>query len=264
MRAALALVALLSLLFAVACGSGGGAKTATPASNACGAPVTASAGSCGGAGGATTPPASTTAGAATTPVSDLLVGLPQDGQTLGNASAPLKVALYQNFLCPHCRDFALEIMPQMLIDYVATGKVAIVFHDAALGAGAADIAHEAARCAADQGKFWPAYFALYQNFADDPASYTKARMESVLAPTGVDAAKLASCLDSDQHQAEVDAATSEFEHLADNNAAYANALATVQAGNGPAIPLLDIAGTYLTAPEDYATVKAAIDAKLGP
>lgn len=263
MRASLVLTVLVSLLFAVACGSGGGAKTATPASNACGAAVTASAGSCGG-GTALRQAGSPAAGTPLASVGDILASLPQDGQTLGNAGAPLKIDLYQNFLCAHCREFALDVFPQIISDYVARGQVMITFHDTALGGGPADIAHEAARCAADQGKFWPAYFALYQNFSDDPAKYTKAHMESVLAPTGVDAAKLASCLDADQHQAEVDASTNGFMQLGDSNPAYASANATVQAGGGPGIPVLNIGGTYLIAPSDYATVKAAIDAKLGP
>ena len=225
--------------------------------------MTSAAGSCGGpagttsAGGAPTVEPSAAASAASA-----IDGIPQDGQKIGSASAPLTINLYQNFLCPHCRDFALTMLPQLLADYVRPGKVAIQFHDTAFGGGPADVAHEAARCAADQGKFWPAYFAIYEAYSEDASAYTNANMESVLAPTGVDAQKLAACLDSNQHQAEVDATTAEFQNLPDNNPAYANALATVMAQQGPAIPLLDIGGTYITAPENYATVKAAIDAKL--
>lgn len=262
MRASLVvLIALLAL--SVACGSGSSvSKTSTPASNACGVPVTASAGSCGGAGAVTKTASTPAASSTSTSASYFDASIPQSGETLGNAGAPLTINLYQNFLCPHCANFALTMLPQLITDYVATGKVAIVFHDTAFGAGPADVAHEAARCAADQGKFWPAYFAIYQAYSDDVSAYTKPHMESVLASTGVDNAKLATCLESDQHMAEVDASTAEFQHLPDNNPAYANALATITAEQGPAIPLLDIGGTYITAPEDYATVKAAIDAKL--
>jgi protein-disulfide isomerase len=259
MRRLLAVITPLCCIVAMACGSGSsGSKT--PAVNACGAAVTATTASCGGAGD--TAVAGSPEPSNTTTAASLIAPIPQQGMTLGTPGAPLSIDLYQNFLCPHCRDFSLGMFQQLIADYVATGKVDVVFHDAALGGGPADIAHEAARCAADQGKFWPAYFALYESFSDDASAYTKPRMESVLATTGVDSSQLAQCLDSDQHQAEVEAATAQFQQLADGNPAYANALATVMAAQGPAIPLLDIGGTFLTAPEDYAAVKAAIDAKL--
>ncbi|HEX5475009.1 MAG TPA: thioredoxin domain-containing protein [Vicinamibacterales bacterium] len=257
MRVSLGLVLVVSVVLAMSCGgSSGGSKTATTGVNACGAAATAAA-SCSGAGGVTST-------GTRPPFTSLVNTIPQNGQTLGSASAPLKIDLYQNFLCAHCRDFALDVFPQIIGEYVAGGRVMITFHDTALGGGPADIAHEAGRCAADQGKFWDAYFALYQNYSDDAATYTKARMESALTPTGVDIGKLSACLDSNQHQAEVDASTNEFMHLGDSSASYASANATVQAGGGPGIPVLNIGGTYLIAPPDYATVKAAIDAKLAP
>ncbi|HEX5396329.1 MAG TPA: thioredoxin domain-containing protein [Candidatus Limnocylindria bacterium] len=253
---------LVTCVFLTACGSGSNNESKTPAVNACGAAVTATTSSCGGAGETTVASGPTAASSA---LSDFGIStIPQASLTLGAPGAPLTINLYQNFLCPHCRDFALDMFPQLIADYVATGKVDVVFHDAAFGGGPANVAHEAAHCAADQGKFWPAYFALYQAYSDDSATYTNARMESALEPIGVDNGKLASCLESHQHLAEVEAATTAFQQLADNNAAYASALATVTAAQGPAIPMLDVGGTYLTAPEDYETVKAAIDAKLGP
>src|SRR5581483_6895792 len=163
-------IGLLVTLLAVACGNGGSkSATPTPAANPCGGASTA------GCGDATTPDvrAATLTGAT-------FAGVPQDGLTLGKADAPLTIDLYQNFLCPHCRDFAEAMMPQLIADYIATGRARIVFHDAALGPDEARLAHEAAHCAADQGKFWPAYAALYANFSDDPGAYTKASIEAWL------------------------------------------------------------------------------------
>jgi hypothetical protein len=246
-------IGLLVTLLAVACGNGGSkSATPTPAANPCGGASTA------GCGDATTPDVR-----AATLTSATFAGVPQDGLTLGEADAPLTIDLYQNFLCPHCRDFAEATMPQLIADYIATGRARIVFHDAALGPDEARLAHEAAHCAADQGKFWPAYAALYANFSDDPGAYTKASIESWLAKTGVDAQQLASCLDSGEHAAEVQAGTDAFTSLGERDATYASELATVQAGGGPAIPALKVGGRYLTAPETYAPVQAAVESELG-
>lgn len=263
MRTSIGLLAAVLLSVAsTACG-GGSTKAGggTPTLNPCGA--SASTAQCGDTAAAdATAPATTAAGTAQLTMQSF-DGIPQDGQTLGKADAPVKIDLYQNFLCPHCRDFALNVMPQLITDYVAPGKVSITFHDTALGGSdSAENAHGAARCAADQGKFWPAYAVIYQNFSDSDATYAKANLEALLAQTGVDATKLAACLDADQHKAEVDASTNAFMHLADSNPAYANELATVTAEQGPAIPLFNIAGTYLTAPEGYDPIRVTIETKL--
>ena len=252
--AALAIIALGVL----GCGSGS-KKTATPATGACGAPATAIASSC----GSTTPVAVTSAGASGgTLTAASFDGVPQDGMTLGRADAPVKVDLYQNFLCPHCQEFALTMLPSLIRDYVASGKVGLTFHDAALGGGGAEIAHEAGRCAGAQGKFWPAYAALYQNFAQDETTYTVKYVESALSSLSLDGAALDRCLTSEQFKGDVDTATAAFQGKLDTMPAYSNAAATASAAQGPVIPLIDVGGNVLIAPASYDVVKAAIDAKL--
>lgn len=246
----------------VACGSGGSKKSATPATGACGAPAPATsiASSC----GSTTPIAVTSVSAAGTLAPATFDGIRQAGMTLGRTDAPVTVQLYQNFLCPHCQEFALTMLPSLIHDYVLPGKVAITFHDAALGGGAADIAHEAAHCAGAQGKFWPSYAALYQNFAPDETTYTVKYVESALSSLGLDNTKLDTCLTSEQFKSDVDTATAAFQGFLNTMPAYANAAATASAAQGPVIPLIDVGGTVLIAPESYSVVKAAIDAKLAP
>lgn len=258
--------AVLVSVVAVACG-GSSNNATTPTTGACGAPVqTSSAGSCGGAAEPTVvvaKPGTTQPNSAAGQLNlASFDGIPQDGLRLGPSDAPLNIDLYQNFLCPHCQEFALQQLPLLISDYVVSGKASITFHDVALGGGNADNAHEAAHCAADQGKFWQAYTVLYQNFSQENATYTKANLESLLGQTGVDPTMLATCLDTDQHKAEVNAATDAFTHLADSSPTYANELATITAEQGPAIPLIDVAGTYITAPDTYAQVKAAVEARL--
>src|SRR5574340_725713 len=144
-RPAFALCVLVAVaLCASGCGGGSSAHTSTPGSSACGGAVTASAGSCGGN---ITPGATTAAASPSAPES--FDNIAQQGQTLGSAAAPVTIDLYENFLCPHCRDFAVDMLPRVVADYVTPGKAKIRFHDVALGPPAAQLAHEAGECAAD-------------------------------------------------------------------------------------------------------------------
>lgn len=48
---------------------------------------------------------------------------------IGNPSAPIAVAYWYDYQCPFCQRHEEETMPQIIKDYVETGKVKIVFKD---------------------------------------------------------------------------------------------------------------------------------------
>src|SRR5262249_40893525 len=48
---------------------------------------------------------------------------------LGNRSAPIRLELYGDFTCPHCKMLHEQILPQIKRDFVDTGKAYIVFRD---------------------------------------------------------------------------------------------------------------------------------------
>ncbi len=251
-------VLILVAAMLTACGGGSSSKTSTPEVSACGGAAPAD--SCAGADDSPEPATQTTASLLTAASFD---GIPQDGLTLGSANAPVTLDLYQNFICPHCKDFALEALPSLIADYVQSGRVRLVFHDVAFGGAIAETAHDAARCAADQGKFWPAYAVLYENFSQDDADYTKDNLESMLSVAGVDVPQLTACLASDQHLAEVKSSTDAFTHLPDTDTSLANDYATAEAAQKPGIPLLALAAHHLIAPDSYAEVRTWLQAALG-
>jgi protein-disulfide isomerase len=94
--------------------------------------------------------------------------IPREGTTLGNPDAPLTIVEYSDFLCPFCTQAALEIVPQIEEEYVATGKVKLVwkqFPSVQLHGEAAVTAAEASECAAEQNAFWEYHDALFLNNA---------------------------------------------------------------------------------------------------
>lgn len=67
---------------------------------------------------------------------------------IGNENAPVIIEEYTNFLCSHCADFAKDTLPQVIENYIKTGKVRIVFYVYP----PVELA-KAAFCANQQGKF---------------------------------------------------------------------------------------------------------------
>src|SRR5690349_16606047 len=59
-----------------------------------------------------------------------LIGAAQKPEIgLGNNNAPIIMEVYSDYQCPHCKHFHDEIQPQVVRDFVNTGKVYLIHHD---------------------------------------------------------------------------------------------------------------------------------------
>jgi protein-disulfide isomerase len=56
-----------------------------------------------------------------------LAGIPQSGNVLGKASAPITLIEYGDLVCPICRDFAVTTEPGIIKNLVKTGKAKLEF-----------------------------------------------------------------------------------------------------------------------------------------
>ena len=178
--------------------------------------------------------------------------VPTNGLTLGNANAPHTLDIYEDFQCPNCEIFTRDYEPLVVANYVATGKAKLVFHDflvvdANTGGTESLDAANAARCASDQGMFWPYHDWLYTNqYSEGSGAFTKDRLKAIGKMVPIpDLVKFNSCVDSGSHDAEI---KTEQTHI------------PAGVGGTPAI-IID-GGTPLTS-YDYATVAAALDTALG-
>lgn len=92
-------------------------------------------------------------------------------------------------------------MPQIERDYISTGKVKYVLLDFPI-AGLHPLAfkaHEAARCAGDQGQYWEMHARIFAN----QQAMNPPDLEAHAQSLGLDLAKFRQCLRSGAHAADV-------------------------------------------------------------
>jgi predicted DsbA family dithiol-disulfide isomerase len=126
-----------------------------------------------------------------------------DGRAMGDPNAPVVIEEFSDFLCSHCRDFALQTEPSLIEDYVATGKVYMVYRNFPLGSASLPIA-ESAFCAAEQNKFWEYHDILFANQnPSDPSSYSARRLQAFAEAAGLDVDEFDACTDANRYREEV-------------------------------------------------------------
>ncbi len=170
---------------------------------------------------------------------------------VGDANAPVTIIEWADFQCPFCKQFEVNTMPQIIRDYVNTGKAKVVFMDFAfLGPDSVD----AGLYSRAIWKLYPDRYlkwreAMYQAQDAENGGFGDAASIDKLNATvaGVDAARVT---------ADVKANTSTYRAQMEADKAKAQK-AGVNATPSFVIGTQVIAGAY-----PYATFKAAIDAAL--
>lgn len=84
--------------------------------------------------------------------------------TLGDPDAPVKLILFENFMCDHCRAFEIEVFPQFKREFIDTGRVEVYYVNLAWGSEQAELGGLAGECAytQDEAAFWTYKRLLYE------------------------------------------------------------------------------------------------------
>ena len=92
----------------------------------------------------------------------------EKAKTMGNINAPIRLDLYSDFTCPHCKHFHDELLPKLADDFITPGKAYLVFHDYVLTGPGHEHSREAALyadAAAHMGKYAQVAGALFASQA---------------------------------------------------------------------------------------------------
>ena len=86
-----------------------------------------------------------------------------DSPSKGNANAAVLLIEYSDYQCPSCGYYMRQVYPRLNRDYVRTGKLRYVVKNFPIERvhPLAFQAHQAAMCAAEQGKFWEMHDRLF-------------------------------------------------------------------------------------------------------
>jgi protein-disulfide isomerase len=122
-------------------------------------------------------------------------------QMLGSKTAPMTMVEFTDYQCPFCQQFHNTAYAQIKANYIDTGKVRFFSRDFPLDF------HEnarrgaiAARCAAEQGKFWELRHAMIVN----ASQLQQDKIASYAANVKMDVAKFQTCVAADKYKAAID------------------------------------------------------------
>lgn len=121
---------------------------------------------------------------------------PTGGTMMGNAAARVTIEVFSDFLCSHCADFAAQVEPAIIADYVKPGTVKLIYrHFPIVDERFSVTAAAASECAADQQQFWAYHDELFA-LASRAALRTRGDLEGAAAKIGLDQTAFTQCVRS--------------------------------------------------------------------
>ncbi|MGH3079079.1 MAG: DsbA family protein [Gaiellaceae bacterium] len=132
-----------------------------------------------------------------TPVVDF-TGIPQEGAVLGDPAATVALIEYADLQCPACREYAEEVVPTLVEDYVRPGRVKADFRGMTFIGPDSVTALRFVHAAGLQNRFWQLQEALYRNQGGENTGWVTDELVRDLAADipGLDVDKLFADKDS--------------------------------------------------------------------
>lgn len=126
---------------------------------------------------------------------------------LGNKDAKVHIVEFADLRCPFCEQFFTQTEPQIIKDYVDTGKATFSFRQYAFLGPSSTVAANAAECAQEQDKFWDFHNYMYQHqpAETDTSMYNTDSLTTIAGQLGMNTDQFRSCLSANKYSKNVDA-----------------------------------------------------------
>jgi protein-disulfide isomerase len=128
--------------------------------------------------------------------------------SMGDPNAKVKMDVWEDFQCSGCLSYSQNLEPQVVTNYVDTGKVFYTFHFFPFidgGQGESHQAANAAMCANAQGQFWNYHDMLFANWLGENAgSYTDVRLVSFAQKLKLDMTAFNSCFQANTYSSQIE------------------------------------------------------------
>ncbi len=136
----------------------------------------------------------------------------ENGKTLGNSDAKVKVEVYADFQCPACKLFSDSVENQLFQStYISSGQVYFEFMnwpfiDSNSITKESHQAANAAMCANEQGHFWDYHDILFTNQSgENLGAFTDKRLQAFAQSLGLDMTAFNKCFRANKYSTEIEA-----------------------------------------------------------
>jgi protein-disulfide isomerase len=133
-----------------------------------------------------------------------------NGTSIGDPNAKIKIDVFEDYQCVHCRDYTENVEPQVIAQLVDTGRVYYVFHQHPFlddpnstdqGSHRAALASE---CAAEQNDFWNYKSILFANYTGVAGEFSDERLKTFAKLINLNTSEFNTCLAEAKYQSKLD------------------------------------------------------------
>ena len=182
-----------------------------------------------------------------------------DDPVLGDKNAPITIVEFSDYECPFCKRHFDETLPQLVKNYVDTGKVKIVYRDFPLSFHDPMATKEAiaANCAREQGgdkKYFEFHDEIFKRTTSNGNGLNDEKIQTIASDLGLNTSKFSTCLSNQAHTDEV------IKDIADGTAAGASGTPTFVVGKTTLNGKVD--GDLVVGAQPFSAFQAVIDPML--
>ena len=94
---------------------------------------------------------------------EIFGGVPQEGDRLGSADAPVSIQFFADLQCGSCREDFLSTIPGLTTDYARPGDVKLLLRHYSIAANPLELGFFGAEAAAQQGYGWQYTYLFFRN-----------------------------------------------------------------------------------------------------
>ena len=133
---------------------------------------------------------------------------------LGSKDAPITMIEFGDYQCFYCNKFYHDTEPDIVKNYINTGKVRMVFKDfPIIGQDSVNAAH-ASHCAQEQGKFWDYHDMLYNNWTGENTGWASStNLLAFAKQVGLDITQFNQCMTDSKYISTVQGSLSNAKDL---------------------------------------------------
>jgi len=132
---------------------------------------------------------------------------------LGSDSAPITIIEFGDYQCSNCKAWFLNTKPDIITNYIETGKANLIFVDIAFLGKDSIPASRATYCAEEQGRYWDYHGFLYSNAMGIDNGWANIdSLKGYAYNLGLDMDLFVGCMDSGKYEKRVQFNTKESQN----------------------------------------------------